>query len=114
MRIVVTGASGKVGGEVARLLHGAPGVTLRLVGRSLERLPALEGVEQAQAGFGDANACAAAFDGADALLLVSAGESVTKGQRVALVGGTGHVTGPHLHLELTCDGVYYNPEFYLA
>ena len=47
-------------------------------------------------------------------LLVSAGESVTKGQRVALVGGTGHVTGPHLHLELTCDGVYYNPEFYLA
>ena len=47
-------------------------------------------------------------------LLVSAGESVTKGQRVALVGGTGHVTGPHLHLELTCDGVYYNPEFYLS
>ena len=75
MRIVVTGASGKVGGEVARLLHGAPGVTLRLVGRSLERLPALEGVEQAQAGFGDADACAAAFDGADALLLVSAGEA---------------------------------------
>ena len=75
MRIVVTGASGKVGGEVARLLHGAPGVTLRLVGRSLERLPALEGVEQAQAGFGDADACAAAFDGADVLLLVSAGEA---------------------------------------
>lgn len=75
MRIVVTGASGKVGGEVARLLHGAPGVTLRLVGRSLECLPALEGVEQAQAGFGDADACAAAFDGADALLLVSAGEA---------------------------------------
>ena len=47
-------------------------------------------------------------------LLVSAGESVTKGQRIALVGGTGQVTGPHLHLELSCDGVYYNPEFYLA
>lgn len=47
-------------------------------------------------------------------LLVAAGESVTKGQRVALVGGTGQVTGPHLHLELTCDGLYYNPEFYLA
>ena len=52
--------------------------------------------------------------GERAELLVSAGESVTKGQRVALVGGTGHVTGPHLHLELTCDGIYYNPEFYLA
>ncbi len=47
-------------------------------------------------------------------LLVSAGESVTKGQRIALAGGTGQVTGPHLHLELTCDGIYYNPEFYLA
>lgn len=35
MRIVVTGASGKVGGEVTRPLHGAPGITLRLVGRSL-------------------------------------------------------------------------------
>jgi uncharacterized protein YbjT (DUF2867 family) len=75
MRIVVTGASGKVGGEVARLLHGAPDIELRLVGRRLERLPELAGVERAAASFADADACRTAFDGADVLLLVSAGEA---------------------------------------
>jgi NAD(P)H dehydrogenase (quinone) len=75
MRLVVTGASGKVGGEVARILHGAPGIELRLVGRRIERLPELAGVERAAASFADADACRAAFDGADALLLVSAGEA---------------------------------------
>ena len=34
--------------------------------------------------------------------------------KVAESGATGNVTGPHLHLELTLDGVYYNPEFYLS
>ena len=75
MRLVVTGASGKVGGEVARLLHRAPGIELRIVGRRIERLPELAGVERAAASFADADACRAAFDGADALLLVSAGEA---------------------------------------
>lgn len=46
-------------------------------------------------------------------LYVSAGSTVKKGQKIALVGQTGNATGPHLHLELTCDGIYYNPEFYL-
>ena len=45
---------------------------------------------------------------------VTGGDTVTKGQCIGLVGATGNVTGPHLHLELTCDGVYYNPEFYLT
>lgn len=78
MRIVVTGASGKVGGEAARLLHGVPGVELRLVGRTMRRLPELAGAEQALASFADPEACRAAFTGADALLLVSAGEAVDR------------------------------------
>ncbi|MEE1650552.1 SDR family oxidoreductase [Brachybacterium sp. J144] len=78
MRIVVTGASGKVGGEVARLLHGVPGVELRLVGRTMRRLPELAGAERALASFADPEACRAAFAGADALLLVSAGEAADR------------------------------------
>ena len=45
---------------------------------------------------------------------VTGGQSVSAGDQIGLVGATGNVTGPHLHLELTCDGVYYNPEFYLG
>ncbi|MEU0167097.1 LysM peptidoglycan-binding domain-containing M23 family metallopeptidase [Streptomyces iakyrus] len=33
-------------------------------------------------------------------LSVSAGQSVTAGQQVGLVGATGNVTGPHLHFEI--------------
>lgn len=46
-------------------------------------------------------------------LKVSAGESVCKGQLVALAGDTGQATGPHLHFELIYNDVYLNPEFYI-
>ena len=46
-------------------------------------------------------------------LLVSEGQKVSRGELVALVGATGLATGPHLHFELSRDGVFLNPEYYL-
>ncbi len=44
---------------------------------------------------------------------VESGEAVAMGESIGLSGATGNVTGPHLHMELRCNGLYYNPEFYL-
>lgn len=42
-------------------------------------------------------------------IFVRAGEWVQPGQILGTVGSTGVSTGPHLHLELICDGVHYDP-----
>ncbi len=46
-------------------------------------------------------------------ILAQPGASVKRGDRIALVGHSGDVTGPHLHFELLYNGKYLNPEFYL-
>jgi murein DD-endopeptidase MepM/ murein hydrolase activator NlpD len=46
-------------------------------------------------------------------LTVSLGQWVNAGQVIALVGGTGHSTGPHLHYEVLVNGVAHNPSAYL-
>lgn len=46
-------------------------------------------------------------------LLVHKGDKVACGQTVALVGQTGNVTGPHLHLTIEKDNIRLDPAYYV-
>lgn len=46
-------------------------------------------------------------------IYVSEGDTVNMGDKIAAAGATGNATGPHLHFELSVNGMYVNPEYYL-
>ncbi|WP_284045787.1 SDR family oxidoreductase [Paractinoplanes maris] len=69
--IVVTGASGRLGGRVARKLGGA----LRLVVRDAARAPGIAGAEVAVAEYRDGDSVRRALAGAETVFMVSAAET---------------------------------------
>jgi murein DD-endopeptidase MepM/ murein hydrolase activator NlpD len=46
--------------------------------------------------------------------LVVPGQEVRRSEIIALTGGTGHVTGPHIHYEVRVGGTAVNPYKYLS
>ncbi|MDY1003748.1 SDR family oxidoreductase [Curtobacterium sp. CFBP9011] len=74
MTIAITGATGNIGGAVARAL-AADGTPFRMVVRDAARAPELPGADVAVATYADAEAARAAFGGIDVLFLVSGAEA---------------------------------------
>lgn len=74
--VALTGASGNVGGQAARLLDAA-GVPIRLLMRDPERAPRLGNAEVVRAAYGDEN-CRLALQDIDTVLLVSAHETTDR------------------------------------
>lgn len=75
--IAVTGSTGRLGGQVARLLAGQ-GIEQRLLVRSPERAPQLPGAEVVECRYEDTPATRAALTGVDVLFMVSAAESADR------------------------------------
>jgi NAD(P)H dehydrogenase (quinone) len=75
--LAVTGATGELGGRVARRLADRD-VAQRLVVRDPTTAPELPGTEVVRAAYGDGEAMRRALDGVDTLLLVSASEDVDR------------------------------------
>ncbi|WIE75735.1 NmrA family NAD(P)-binding protein [Curtobacterium sp. MCSS17_007] len=96
MTIAITGATGNIGGAVARALAAA-GASFRMVVRDAARAPELPGTEVAVASYADVVASRAALEGVDLLLMVSGAEAQDRLDQhrafvaAAAAAGVGHV-----------------------
>ena len=75
--LAVTGATGRLGGRVARRLTDR-GVSQRLIVRDPSRAPALDGATVVQASYVDTDAARRALDGVSTLFMVSGEEAVDR------------------------------------
>ena len=101
--IAVGGATGEVGGRVARLLAQA-GVRQRLIVRDAARAPQLSGAEPIQiGGYEDAEGMRGALDGVDAFLLVPGHETTDRvsAHRVAIEAAAQADVGRVVQLSFT-------------
>lgn len=53
------------------------------------------------------------YYGHNSSILVHEGQKVTRGSQIALIGNTGHSTGPHLHYEIHVDSLPVDPMKYI-
>jgi murein DD-endopeptidase MepM/ murein hydrolase activator NlpD len=52
--------------------------------------------------------------GHNARIIATVGQTVTRGQAIALMGSTGRSTGPHVHFEVLRDGKSINPATFIG
>ena len=92
----VTGATGRIGGGVARALSAA-GVPTRLIVRDPARAPRLPGAEVAQASYDDGRAVLQALHGIETVFMVSGAEAENRlAQHLTFVAGASAAGVRHL------------------
>lgn len=95
-RVAVTGATGRIGGGVARALSAA-GVPTRLVVRDPTRAPRLPGAEVARASYDDGPAVLQALHGIETVFMVSGAEAENRlAQHRTFVAGASAAGVRHL------------------